>query len=524
MRRRYLGAALGALLAFGAGAASAQTVTIGVRGGVDTIDPHFGATGTTVSGLRNIYDTLVGRDENLNPIPGLAESWRLVDDNTWEFRLRPNVRFHNGTTMTAEDVKFSIDRVPGAAGPTGGMMIYMTGIREVQVVDPLTVRILTSAPTPLLTRNLQQVFIIPRSVGNATPEDFAQGRAAIGTGPYRYVSWQPRGDMVLARHDGFWGGAQPWERMVVREILADQTRVAALLAGDVDLINYVPSADLEQLGRNQAIALSRARSVYNFMIYPEFARDRSPTITDVQGRLLDRNPMKDIRVRQAISLAINRQAIVERVMHGAGAPAGQLSPDNIWGISPNLRPDPFDPARAQRLMQEAGWGGGFGITLHCTADRLPNDGAVCTALGGMLTRIGIRTTVAATPRAVFFPASARNEYSLQMSGWGSLSGETSYILTSLVHSNDAQRRMGGSNRTLYANPALDSLIQRGSAEMDEEKRRSLLIEAMEMAIRDYATIPVVSLDTIWASRRDRVSYIARADEETNVLQMRRVAR
>ena len=244
----------------------------------------------------------------------------------------------------------------------------------------------------------------------------------------------------------------------------------------------------------------------------------------MQGRLLDRNPMKDIRVRQAISLAINRQAIVERVMHGAGAPAGQLSPDNIWGISPNLRPDPFDPARAQRLMQEAGWGGGFGITLHCTADRLPNDGAVCTALGGMLTRIGIRTTVAATPRAVFFPASARNEYSLQMSGWGSLSGETSYILTSLVHSNDAQRRMGGSNRTLYANPALDSLIQRGSAEMDEEKRRSLLIEAMEMAIRDYATIPVVSLDTIWASRRDRVSYIARADEETNVLQMRRVAR
>jgi peptide/nickel transport system substrate-binding protein len=142
----------------------------------------------------------------------------------------------------------------------------------------------------------------------------------------------------------------------------------------------------------------------------------------------------------------------------------------------------------------------------------------------MLTCIGIRTTVAATPRAVLFPASARLESSPQMSGWGSLSGETGYILATLVHSNDTQRRMGGSNRTLHANPQLDALIRQGSAEMDEERRRSLLVEAMETAIRDYATIPVVSLDTIRASRRGRVSCVARADEETNVLEMRRVTR
>jgi peptide/nickel transport system substrate-binding protein len=260
------------------------------------------------------------------------------------------------------------------------------------------------------------------------------------------------------------------------------------------------------------------------MIYPEVGRDRSPTITDLQGRPLDRNPLKDVRVRQAISLAINRQAIVERVMHGFGAPAGQLSPEGLWATSPNLRPDPFDPERARRLLTEAGWGQGFGITLHCTSDRLPNDGAVCTALGGMLNRIGIRTTVAATPRAVFFPASARLEYSLQMSGWGSLSGETSYILTSLVHSTDAERRLGGNNRTQYSNPELDRAIQRAIVEMDAEKRKDLLIQAMEIAIRDYSTIPVVTLDTIWGARRDRLSYVPRNDEETNVLMMRRVAR
>ncbi len=524
MRRRLRGAVFGALLAVVAGGASAQTLTVGIRGGVDTIDPHFGATGTTVSGLRNIYDVLVSRDENLLPIPSLAESWRLIDDNTWEFKLRAGVKFHNGADLTADDVKFSIERVPGAAGPTGGMMIYMTGIKEVQVVDPLTVRIITSTPTPLLTRNLAQLFIVPRSIGTASPGDFAAGRAAIGTGPYRYVSWQPRGDMVLARHDAYWGDAQPWQRVVFREILADQTRVAALLAGDVDLINYVPSADVEQLSRNPAIGIHRTRSVYNFMIYPEFSRDRSPTITDLQGRPLDRNPLKDVRVRQAISLSINRQAIVDRVMHGHGEAAGQLSPAGLWGTSPNLRPDPFDPDRARRLLTEAGWGQGFGITLHCTADRLPNDGSVCTALGGMLTRIGIRTTVAAMPRAVFFPASARFDYSLQMSGWGSLSGETSYILTSLVHSADEARRLGGSNRSMYSNPRLDAQIQRAIVEMDDERRKALLIEAMEIAIGDYSTIPVVTLDVLWGARRDRVSYIPRKDEETNVLMMRHVVR
>src|SRR5262249_1332390 len=161
-----------------------------------------------------------------------------------------------------------------------------------------------------------------------------------------------------------------------------------------------------------SVEIFRTRSVYNFMIWPEFSRDRSPTITDAQGRPMATNPLKDVRVRQAISLAINRQAIVDRVMHGFGAPAGQLSPEGLWATSPNLPPDPFDPERARRLLTEAGFANGFGITLHCTSDRLPNDGTVCTALGGMLNRVGIRTTVAATPRAVFFPASARFEYSL----------------------------------------------------------------------------------------------------------------
>lgn len=501
--------------------AAAQTLTIGLRSGTDALDPHFGSTGNSVSVMRNIYDTLVSRDETLAPTPSLAQSWKLIDDNTWEFTLRPGVKFHDGSDFTGEDVKYSIERVPNAQGPTGGMMLYMTGITKVEVVDPLKIRIITSNPTPLLPRNLAQLFILPKSLGKPTQEDFQSGKAAIGTGPYKVSSWQPKGDLVVTRHDQYWGGKQPWEKIVMKEILADQSRVAALLAGDVDLINYVPSVDVEQLKKNASVEIFQTPSVYNFMVYPDFAREPSPTITDADGKPMAKNPMKDIRVRQAMSMAINRQAIVDRVMHGQGVPAGQLSPDGIWAISPTLKPEKFDPDAAKKLLAEAGYPNGFGVTLFCTADRLPNDGSVCTALGGMFNRVGIKAIVAATPRAVFFPASARFEYALQMSGWGSLSGETSYILQSLVHSIDNEKRLGGSNRTQYSNPKLDAVVQKAITTIDDDKRKAMLIEAMEIAIKDYATIPVVTLNAVWAGRKDKVSYVARNDEETNVLQMKK---
>ncbi|UZF94987.1 ABC transporter substrate-binding protein [Bosea sp. NBC_00550] len=501
--------------------ALSQTLTIGLRSGTDALDPHFGSLGNSVSVIRNIYDTLVSRDETLAPTPSLAVAWKLIDDNIWEFDLRPGVKFHDGSDFTADDVKYTIERVPNAQGPTGGMMLYMTGISKVEVISPLKVRLITSTPTPLLPRNLAQIFILPKSLGTPTQEDFQSGKATIGTGPYKYVSWQPKGDLVVARHDAYWGGKQPWERIVMKEILADQSRVAALLAGDVDLINYVPSVDVEQLKKNATVAVFQTPSVYNFMVYPEVGRDQSPFVTDADGKPMTKNPMKDIRVRQAMSMAINRQAIVDRVMHGQGIAAGQLSPDGLWATSTALKPDKFDPDGAKKLLTEAGYPNGFGITLHCSSDRLPNDAAVCTALGGMLNRIGIKAIVAATPRAVFFPASARLEYSLQMSGWGSLSGETSYILQSLVHTLDNNKRLGANNRTMYSNPKLDALIETAITTVDDEKRKAMLIEAMEMSIKDYSTIPVVTLNAIWAGRKDKVSYAARNDEETNVLQMQK---
>jgi peptide/nickel transport system substrate-binding protein len=503
-----------------AGAASALELSIGVRGGADTMDPHFDSLGNTVSIQRNIYDPLVSRDAMLEPIPALATSWTAVDDRTWEFKLRPGVTFHDGSRLTAADVVYSFKRVPTAKGPTGGRMIYMTGIVDVVAVDELTVRILTDEPTPLLPRNLAQIFIIPAATGTATTDDFNSGGKAIGTGPYRLVKFTPKDATVVARHDGYWGGQQPFTTVSFKELLNDSTRVAALLSGDVDLINYVPTTDVATLKTNRRVELFSAPSVYIFQLYPDTVRDASPLVTDLDGRPLGANPLKDVRVREAISLAINRQAIVDRVLEGYGMVPSQLSTDGFYGTSPNLKPLPFDLDRSKALLAEAGWAKGFGVTLTCTADRLPNDGKVCAALGAMLTRAGIKTTVSALPRAVYFPAFAKQEHSLSMSGWGSLSGETSYILNSLAHSYSDGGKRGGSNNMRYANPAVDAKIQAATTTMDEARRAQLLAEAMELYIKDYGTIPVVNLHTIWAGRADKVAYTARADEETQLLDLK----
>lgn len=527
-RPRALAATFG-IVALAAGifgtapAVRAESVTIGLRGGADTMDPHFDSVGTTTAMLRNVFDALVSRDAKLDPTPSLAESWTLIDDLTWEFKLREGVVFHDGSPFTAEDVVFTFKRVPDIAGGRGGRMIYMTGISDVVAIDDHTVHIKTSEPTPLLTRNLAQIFIVPASVGEATPQDFNEGRAAIGTGPYRMKEFVPREHLILERNDDYWGEAQPWEQATFLELTNDQTRVAALLSGRVDLINAVPSIDIEALERNAAIGLFSAPSVYIFQLYLDTDRDDPPGVRDKAGNAVTVNPLKDQRVRQALSLAINREAIVDRILQGYGEVPTQVSTTGMFGTSPDLPPLPYDPAKAEALLTEAGYPDGFAMDLYCTSDRLPNDGDVCAALGGFFTRIGIDTTVNARPRTVYFPAMAAREYGVAMAGWGSLSGETSYILQSLAHSPDPEKKMGGSNSMGYSNPEVDAAIEKAVVTMDDEERAGLLSHAMEVYIQDAGVVPVVNLYSIWAGKKDKVEYTARSDDETTLLDLTSVS-
>lgn len=288
-------------------------------------------------------------------------SWKTVDPLTWEFELRKGVKWHDGSDFTAEDVKFTMERIPNVPNSPSSFSIYIRQIKEVIVKGPHTVQFKTETPYPLMPNELAAVPIISKKNGTgATTEDYNSGKAAIGTGPYKLVEWK-RGDRVIfEKNPAYWGGVEPWDKVTIRYLTNDAARVAALLAGDVQVIDVVPTADIAKLSKNKDVKLATA--VSNRLMYLHMDQHReanSPFVTDKSGKPLEKNPLMDRRVRQAISKAINREAIVSRVMEGQAIAAGQLLPETFFGTSKNLPVEKFDAEGAKKLLAEAGYPDGF---------------------------------------------------------------------------------------------------------------------------------------------------------------------
>jgi peptide/nickel transport system substrate-binding protein len=514
---RIAGLSFAAMLAMSA-TAVAQTLTIGVRAGQDSMDPHFTATGTHAEAMKHVFDTLTWSGDQLQVEPGLAESWSLVDPNTWEFKLRRGVKFHDGSDFTAEDVKFSIERIPMVSGPNP-TTIYVRRVKETRIVDPHTIRITTDGPAPSLPYDFIRLFIVShKAAAGLTKENaneaFNSGKAAVGTGPFRFVSWTPREQTVLERNDAYWRGASAWQRVVRREIPNDAARVAQLKAGQVDMIVRVPASDVPTLERDPKLSVVKADTVYVFNIEMDL-REKTAQVTAKDGSPLAANPFRDAKVREAMTLAIDRKALAEVAMEGLGKPVTQMVTSNIFGHDkalPELRPD---VNRARQLITEAGYPNGFKVVFNFTNDRLPGDRAVGTAVAQMLARIGLDEQANGQPGAVLFPARTRGELSMVMSGWGTLTGEAHYTLSSLGHSNDPERRMGAFNWRGYKNDALDKALQAAAIEMDDAKRRALLEESNRLFMADRPSLPLVSVSSAWAVVKDKVAMPKpRADEDT----------
>ena len=304
--------------------ASAQTLTIGVRGGPDSIDPHFTATGTHAESLKHVFDTLVWSGDGLEIEPRLAESWKAINNTTWEFKLRKGVKFHDGSDFTASDVKFSIERIPVVSGPNP-TTIYVRRVKEVKIIDPFTVQVITDGASPTLPNDFIRLFIVSAKAAAGLTKDnandaFNSGKAAVGTGPYKFVSWQPKGDLVLDRFDGYWGPKEPWARHVRKEIANDAARVAQLKAGQLDLITRVPATDVTTLKRDSKLNVQTIDTVYVFNVELDM-RDKLQNASNKDGSPLAKNPLLDLRVRQAIDLAIDRKSLVEFAMEGLGKSA-----------------------------------------------------------------------------------------------------------------------------------------------------------------------------------------------------------
>jgi len=508
-----------ALLSTVATVALAQTLTIGVRGGPDSIDPHFTATGTHAETLKHLFDTLTWSGDGLEIEPRLATSWKALDNTTWEFKLRSGVKFHDGSDFTAEDVKFSIARMQVPMGPNP-TTIYVRRVKEVQTPDPLTVRVVTDGPAPNLPNDFIRLFIVSsKAAAGVTKENaneqFNSPKVAIGTGPYKFVSWTPKGDFVAERFDGYWGGKEPWARIVRKEIPNDAARVAQLKAGQLDLITRVPASDVATLERDPKLSVAKVDTVYVFNVELD-VRDTPPAgqITAKDGSALPKNPLQDLRVRTAIDMAIDRKALAEIAMEGLGKPVNQLVTPSIFGYNKALPELKQDVAGAKKLMADAGYPNGFKIAFAFTQDRLPGDRQVGTSIAQMLAAIGIDAQANAMPASVLFPARTRGELSMSMAGWGTLTGEAHYTLSSMSHSNDKEKKFGAFNVLGYKNAEMDKLIQDAAVEMDEGKRRGYLEKANELVMKDRQRLPIVAVGSAWAMQKGKVKITPRVDEDT----------
>ncbi len=461
-----------------------------------TLDPHSGNTGPNHVMGHNIYEPLVIRGFDGKLVGALATEWRVLpnEPTTWEFKLRPNVKYHNGNAFTADDVVFSLKR---ALQPAADMKSLLVSVEDVVKVDDLTVHVKTKGPNPLLVNNLTNLFIMDKEwseQNNATQvqdlksktENFAT-RNAMGTGPFQLVSREPDQRTVMRRYENYWGKDQiqnDISEIVYRPIPEAATRVAALLSGEVDWVQDLPPQDIERLRTAQGVRVNTGpenRPIFLGMNVgvPELRA------SDVKGK----NPFADVRVRQAVNTAINREAIQRVVMRGQSQPAGAVASPFINGYTKELDTWPkYDVAAARKMLADAGYPNGFSTTLHCTNDRYVNDEGICQAVVGMLGQIGIKATLVAQSLRVHFPAIQRGEYDFYLLGWGIPTFDSHYVFNDLYRTKTPSA--GTWNGTGFSDPELDKKIDSLNSEIDPAKRNATIAEIWKQVQANNVYAPI----------------------------------
>jgi peptide/nickel transport system substrate-binding protein len=514
-RFRMIRTAVVASMACFGSIASAQDLTVGLSTPITTLDPHFHNLSPNNSMARHVFETLIKTDEAQRPLPGLAESWKALSGTEWEFKLRRGVKWHDGKEFTADDVIATFKRVPIVPNSPASFAVFVRPITDITAPDKHTLRLKTATPHPLLPSDMSSVLILPKGVAEtAKTDDFNSGKAMVGTGPFRYAEYVSGDRVVLTRNDGYWGAKPHWGKVTFKMIPSAPARVAALLAGDVQMVENVPTADIPKLRSDQRVALSSAVSNRLIYLHMDSGREKnSPFVTTADGKPLEANPFRDPRVRRAISKMIDRDAIVSRIMEGQAVAAGQLLPEQFFGTSGKLKVEKYDPEGAKKLLAEAGYPNGFGVTLHAPNNRYINDAAIAQAVAQFMSRNGIPTKLETMPANVFFSRGTKLEFSFLLAGWGAESGDTSSPLRALLGTFDAKAGMGSANRGRFSDAGLDAMITTALTTIDDTKRGLMLAAASEKAIELMGLVPVHYEVSTWGTRKG-LGYKARADQYT----------
>ncbi|MDN3568597.1 ABC transporter substrate-binding protein [Paeniroseomonas aquatica] len=514
-----------AMLAAAPSGAMAQNLTMGLGSPVSSLDPHYHLLRSNGEVGQMLFDTLLTTDATARLHPGLAESWRPVGTEAWEFTLREGVRFHDGTPLLAEDIAFTFERILQVRGPGASYTTHIRPVSRVEIVNERQLRLHTNGPAPLLPTYLSQVLILSRRLhADATTADFNSCKVAIGTGPFRLASYAAGDRISLIRNEQYWGERPHWANVTYRMITNDAARTAALLAGDIDFIDQVPTTDLDRFRADPRFRLAETTSLRVMYVTLDGTRPPPvPLLSAANGRSLDANPLADLRVRQALAMAIDRRILVDRVMQGAALATTQFMPPGAYSALPDRPVPAADPEGARSLLAQAGYPQGFGLTLIGSNDRYMNDARIVQALGQMWSRIGVRITVEAQPYAVFINRATRREAPAALLTWGNSTGEVSVLLNSVLRTPDREAGHGAANRLLYSNPAMDGLVAAAEVEMDEARREDLLRRASLAALDDAMLVPLYLQNALWAMRAD-LTYDARMDERNDPAAVRPAVR
>lgn len=520
-------AALTALLGLAAGA-HAQSLTIALASEPTSVDPHYHQATPNNAMASQIFETLVAQDAKMSLIPGLAASWKTLNDTTWEFKLQKDVKFSNGQPLTPQDVIFTFCRaMNNEESIAGSYEAVVQKFADVQTPDANTLIIKTRKPYPLLPNDLTRMGIIWNGIaehGSITFDlekkcgvtggwprvaDFNNGKHAIGTGPYKLKSYVKGSGIELERNEDYWGQKPEWRTVKFVPVPNAGPRLTGLLAGDFDVVESPAARDVQRIKNTPGFGYVVTPSVRVVYFQADVGRDNSPFVKADNGK----NPLQDVRVRRAISMAIDRKTIVDRIMDGMAMPANQFLPDGMFGTLPNPPQLTYDPVGAKKLLAEAGYPNGFELTLSSTNDRYINDGQITQAVAQYLSRIGIKTHVDAMTRSVYFPRRAKREFSFSMGGWSSETGEASSFLQYWVTSFAPELGMGTSNYGRYSNSELDEIFRRAVTTVDDAQREKLLQQALTLTLADLPSIPLHFESSIWAFRKG-LTYEGRADQYT----------
>jgi peptide/nickel transport system substrate-binding protein len=485
---------------FAAAAAQAQTVRIANQGDALSMDPHSLNESLQLSVTGNVYEPLVARNKDLSLAPGLATSWKQTSPTVWRFELRKGVHFHDGTPLTADDVVFSFQRTQVEGSD---MKSYTNDFKEVRKVGDFTVEIETKTPFPILPDVISLVYIMSKKwaeTNQATrPVDRRKGVEnaasfrANGTGPFRLRERQPNVRTTFVRNGNYWGKIESnVQEVIFTPIGNDATRVAALLSGEVDVMEPVPVQDIDKVNASATAKVLVGPELRTIFLGVDQKRDEL-LYSSVKGK----NPFKDKRVRQAFYQAIDIDGIHKTVMRGASRPTGLMVGPGINGFVPELNKRlPYDPDAAKKLLADAGYPNGFEVTLNCPNDRYVNDARICQAVAANLSRIGVKINLAAETKGTYFPKILRRDTSFYLLGWTPGTYDAHNALNALFACVD-DKGAGQFNLGSYCNPEVDRLTKAIQPETDKAKRGAMIRDAFKIHQDDVGHLPLHQQSLAW---------------------------